>query len=165
MGKDVDIGRLGELFECRDGKLFWRINSGRAVAGNRAGYLDKSTGYRRIAIDGKVTGEHRVVFAMAHGRWPKLEVDHINGAKDDNRPENLREATRQENMRNCGSWRNSKSGVKGVYWVERLKKWKASITPSGSKPVYIGLFETLEEASMARSHAESTLNFGRANAH
>lgn len=56
-------------------------------------------GYIRLNIDGRQTSVHQLVAAAWHGPCPvDMEVDHINGVRDDNRPENLRYLTRQENM-------------------------------------------------------------------
>lgn len=72
-------------------------------AGKRAGSLS-GCGYRQLTIATKnfilAFQEHRVVFAMVHGRWPENEVDHINRIRNDNRPANLRDVTRSENQKN-----------------------------------------------------------------
>lgn len=75
-----------------------------------------------------------------------MVVDHINRDKLDNRKSNLRICTNKENARN----RNIKSGhtskYKGVYWSEKSKKWRASIT-SDEKRFNLGMFEDEEEAA------------------
>lgn len=49
--------------------------------------------------------------------------------------------------------KNNKSGVKGVFWDKRSKKWKATI---GFKReiIYLGLYDNLEDAAQARKEAE-----------
>ena len=43
---------------------------------------------------------HIAVWAWHHGRFPTLQIDHVNGNGFDNHIENLREVTQSENMRN-----------------------------------------------------------------
>lgn len=56
--------------------------------------------------------------------------------------------------------KNSKSGVKGVYWSERERRWIAKIT-FRRKSITIGRFSLLSEAEKARRQAEEEL-FGPA---
>ena len=44
---------------------------------------------------------HVIVFFLHHGRWPVGIVDHKNGIRDDNRPENLRETDASGNSCNA----------------------------------------------------------------
>jgi hypothetical protein len=55
------------------------------------GWTD-AIGYRRIQVNGQSVLEHRFVMEQMLGRslLPKEVVDHINGVRHDNRPENLR---------------------------------------------------------------------------
>lgn len=88
------------------------------------------------------------------GNWT-TSIDHINGDKLDNRRENLRLATRQEQSTNPAdqpSVRNT-SGHRGVYFQKGTGKWTAQITVS-RRSVYLGQFETIEEAIEARRIAE-----------
>ena len=94
---------------------------------------------------------------MTHGRWPRKGLDHINGRRDDNREENLREATQSENMANVPRAKNNKSGAKGVSWHAMGRKWQVHIQKS-RKTYYLGLFNTLEEAAAAYREAAQRLH-------
>ena len=72
----------------------------------------------RIRFNGKWTEVymHRAVWAWHHGRFPTMQLDHINGVETDNRFENLREVSSSENMLNrLFDWKpNAMTGVPGV---------------------------------------------------
>ena len=57
----VKIERLREMFEYQDGRLFWKIKTGRPQQkiGDRAGTRIKG-GRRYVSVDGVRYGEHRV---------------------------------------------------------------------------------------------------------
>lgn len=78
-----------------------------------------------------------------------LTVDHINGNKLDNRANNLREATRQQQSRNRNSSRNSTSKYVGVHYHKVNRKWRSQIRID-NKTVEIGSFATQEQAYEAR---------------
>jgi hypothetical protein len=99
---ELSVDRLNELLrlDAETGDLYWRADRGqKPVGGKSAGSLD-SKGYRRVKIDYRAYRAHRVVFAIAHGRWPVMQLDHINRNKLDNRPCNLREVSPSENSMN-----------------------------------------------------------------
>jgi len=83
----------------------------------------------------------------------KSDVDHINRNKQDNRVENLRWATRTENMQNRGINKNNKIGIKnickdrdGYIYVKEIKS-----------QVHRKYFKTLEEAIQYKKEYESRL--------
>lgn len=82
-----------------------------------------------------------------------VEIDHINLNRADNRRENLRFATHQENNFNKKYHKNSTTKIKGVYWSKRLQKWYAKIY-FNYKSIHLGVFENLEDAVAARQKAE-----------
>jgi len=73
-----------------------------------------------------------------------MVVDHINGAKLDNRKNNLRICTRIQNSYNRKNKKGSYSQYRGVSKVGN--KWKASITKDGER-FYLGLFFTEIDAA------------------
>jgi len=122
-----------------------------------------SHGYRRICIDNRVYLAHRLAWLYMTGEWPKHQIDHINGNKNDNRHVNLREATNSENMRNTGKRSDNSSGFKGVYWNSEKMRWSAQISYNG-RHKSLGTFDTAEEAHVAYRSASEKLHgqFARA---
>jgi hypothetical protein len=100
---------------------------------------------------------HRVIWAMAHGRWPTDQIDHINGARDDNRLENLREATQDENQHNRALHRLNTSGYPGVSWDKAKRKWQANIRVGG-RQVNLGRFPDRQSAARAYLAAKAVLH-------
>lgn len=135
--------KLHQLFDYKNGNLYWRQSKSKARQGNVAGWLEKN-GYMACGIDGMRYRVHRLIFAFHYGWCPEF-LDHINGIKTDNRIENLRVATVSQNNVNKKTGKN-KTGFKGVC-IER-KKFKASIRIN-KKSKHIGYFATAEEAHKA----------------
>jgi hypothetical protein len=146
---DPDTGDLTWLAR-RDVKSSWNTR----YAGTPALACVHEDGYRKGRIHRRIVRAHRVAWAMHHGRWPELDLDHINGDRSDNRIANLREVTRAENQRNVRRPSNNKSGVIGVYWSTCRSKWVAEIRDAQGKKKHIGVFDDLSEASSARRDAE-----------
>jgi len=121
-----------------------------AFSKNVHGYLDGMV-FRRMR------NAHSVAWAIHTGQKPPAnkQIDHINGDKTDNRLENLRLVSRSENCRNTPIRRNNKTGVMGV--VKKGNRWIANI--HNGKQIYLGSFETLEEAAQARKNAEAKYGF------
>jgi hypothetical protein len=144
---------LNELFEYRDGELYWkRKTSNRDNIGQKAGTLNQR-GYIKTGINKKIYSNHRLIFMMFNGFLPKL-LDHIDGNKLNNRIENLREATNGENKQNSKLNKNSSSGVKGVHWNSREKKWQVRVQV-GKKRMSFGYFKDLELADLVAQEARN----------
>ena len=125
----------------------------RKVGKNRVGSKDKD-GYIVIKINNKNYKAHRLAWFLFYGKWPVLQIDHINGVRDDNRIENLREVTSQENNFNRKPKPGSTSKHKGVSWCKRDKRWIAQICVDG-KNTRLGSFKNEEHASAAYDAAAS----------
>ncbi len=75
--------------------------------------------------------------------------DHRNGDGLDNRRENLRPATHQQNLQGkCRKRANTSSKYRGVFWAVREGKWMAAIHVGKRKP-YLGSFSDELEAARA----------------
>ena len=96
---------------------------------------------------------------MCYGFYGEgLEVDHINHVRNDNRLVNLRFVTHGGNMRNKSVSSKNTSGVTGVCFLKASKKYMAQISVDW-ETIYLGIFETLEEAAAAREEANLKFNF------
>jgi hypothetical protein len=139
------LARLREVlhYDPATGIFTWRVAlSPRGPVGTRAGTV-KSDGYRKIGIDGKTYGEHRLAWLYHYGVEPAGPIDHRNTLKFDNRIANLREVTSSQNATN----RNPRTKFKGVRF--QAGRYHASIrTGDGQRP-YLGSFATAEGAFAA----------------
>lgn len=123
-------------YDESSGILRWRTRRSNMAAGSVAGTLD-GRGYRIIRIDGAYQKAHRVVWLYVHGSWPELEIDHINGDRDDNRIANLRQATVSENQQNrAKAQSNSATGRIGVSFLSRERRWVAQLCVGGRRVLY-----------------------------
>ncbi len=84
---------------------------------------------------------HRIIMKAPRG----VEVDHINCDKLDNRKQNLRFVTKQQNIWNMPPKVTSTTGIKGVGWYEKLSKYQARI-PHNGKTVHLGYFTSWVDA-------------------
>lgn len=102
---------------------------------------------------------HRFLMDAPTGK----QVDHKNGNKLDNRKANLRVCSSKENTRNQTGGKGL-SGVKGVYWDKKNKKWIASIMVD-YKYKNLGRFSTIEEAARRYNQAAKEYfgEFGKVN--
>jgi hypothetical protein len=153
---DADLEEIHSLFECdpEKGLLFWKNRSRQRWRGT-AGQLH-TNGYWTVRVGKKRKRllNHRIIFALVHGRWPN-RIDHINMDRSDNRISNLREATRSQNAMNARKQRDNTSGFKGV---SRWRgKWQAKIQRDG-KQRFLGAFSTPQDAALAYKNAAINLH-------
>jgi hypothetical protein len=85
---------------------------------------------------------HRVIMDAPKG----IDVDHRNLNTLDNQRDNLRLATRSQNLQNTRKRPNKSSKYKGVSWHNIGKKWQARIAIN-KKALYLGLFESEMDAA------------------
>jgi hypothetical protein len=133
------------------------ITTNRVKVGDVAGSPNQK-GYINIMVCGRLHPAHRLAWFYVHGVWPKGQIDHINGIRDDNRIANLREATNSQNKQNMRTARaDNESGLLGVRWHKRDRRWHARIMVDGA-PKHIGSFGTSEEAQAAYMAAKRRLH-------
>ena len=145
--------QIKELFEYKDGKLFWKVKKGRANAGDEAGTKGQCNGiaYKKIKLNQRITYIHRLVFLYHHGYLPAY-VDHIDGDSLNNRIENLREADQSKNSHNARLKSSNTSGAKNVYWNKQRRKWMVQIKLI-DRQAYFGLYDDFELAQLVAIEA------------
>ena len=112
-------------------------------------------GYNNIQVGNikngtfKMIKRHRImayVFLNLDIDNPKLQIDHIDGNKINNHIDNLRIVNHQQNHFN-------RTTAKGYYFRKAMKKYHAQIKHN-NKLIYLGLFNTEEEAHQAYLNAK-----------
>lgn len=141
-------------YDMDTGALTWVADQrGHIRAGANAGSR-RPNGYLSIKIRQRRYYAHRLAWLYVYGEWPKDQIDHINGVKDDNRIANLREATHAKNGQNRTKQSNNSSGFVGVSWHSRDRKWQATIKIDGANK-HLGCFDAPEAAHAAYCAAKA----------
>lgn len=147
-------------YEPSTGKFFWlKRTGGASKAGIEAFGTNDGRGYVRIGIFGHIYKAHRLAMFLSYGKFPDMEIDHINGNKSDNRLINLREVCRETNQQNCiYAYKNNSTGLLGVS-QHKPGVWRARLCVEG-KNKSLGLFSSPELAHEAYKTAKRSLHKG-----
>jgi len=159
-------GHLHELFKYDpvNGKCVRRINKARMKAGDEVGSKTKY-GYLCVKVDGQLYQLHRIIWVLNDNSDPReMEIDHINGVRDDNRIKNLRCVTKQENQKNRKiSVKNSTGDIHVRY--NKINKNYAVIATIGGKEKRFGVFKNkikaVKKAKLVRKENGFHENHGR----
>jgi hypothetical protein len=156
---EEDLIKLNvEVFRSIDGQENYAISSFGKVKNTKTGKILKTRndkyGYLRVDLRENAIRKthllHRLVCcAFINNPNKKQFVDHIDNNPQNNHISNLRFATNKENQQNSKLSIKNTSGVKGVYFDKRRKKWRAQIKIDGIR-IHIGYFDNLEDAKIAR---------------
>lgn len=133
-------------FKYIEGTLInnYNINS-RALKGQEAGTTRKD-GYKVVRVNKKGYLVHRLIWEHFRGPIPKgFYIDHIDRNPSNNKLENLRLVTNQENAFN--------TSASGAYYDKRRDKWYSQIRKSGQRRC-LGTFNTKDEAEEAYTKAK-----------
>jgi len=150
-----EIDRLRQLldYDPETGIFRWKqFRRWSAKEGDFAGYINKR-GYHKISVDGVDYSAHRIAWKIFYNEEPSDIIDHVDRNKQNNKIENLRLATNQQNCMNVEVKKNNTSGVKGVYFNKKQQKWVARIGFNYNK-INLGSFEKIEDAARAYKNAE-----------
>lgn len=123
---------------------FWRVKD--------ICWHKNDNGYLIGWVNGKSIRLHRFIMNAPDN----LLVDHRYGkeTRNDNRKYNLRLATNSQNNANRPRQENNTSGTTGVHKDKWCNKWRARVWQN-NRTVYLGIFDTKEEAIEARKKAEN----------
>src|SRR5690606_6771721 len=109
-----------------------------------------TSGYGVFRLDSRNYQAHRLSFAWQNGAIPDgAEVDHTCFNRSCVNPAHLRLLDHQANGQNrARANSNSKSGIRGVYWVEARNGWMAAASIN-DEIHRMGPFPTTKEAEQA----------------
>ena len=98
----------------------------------------------------------RVYFHRLIVNCNDLQVDHISGDTSDNRKQNLRIVSIQDNMKNLQKKSNNTSGIRGVSFDKKRSRWKVDFTYEKTR-IYPHPFKEKAEAVYCRYCFEKQL--------
>jgi hypothetical protein len=151
----LDVIRKNIIYDCETGLI-------KSTQRSKPPEIDFN-GYVRVGIEYKKYAGHRIAWALHHGELPPLdmEIDHINGIRDDNRISNLRLVSMSDNMKNKTQYRNNTHGYPGIIFEansRRVRQWRAQIQVNG-KIIKIGSYMCKTAAIFARKRTEAKHGF------
>jgi hypothetical protein len=136
------------------GIFTWLVVKKHKLLGKQAGNIT-TNGYREVYIASRKYYSHRLAWLYMYGTFPD-KIDHEDGVRDNNKIDNLRDVSQQQNMQNITLRSDNTSGQMGVNKFR--KRWRARINVSG-KEIALGFYDSFEEAVKVRKEAEVKYGF------
>lgn len=156
MTKQINLDRIKRLltYDPETGVFTRLVSIKGRKAGDIAGCLS-DRGYVNIIVDGVRLKGHRLAWAFIHGFYPEFEIDHKDRNRANNAINNLRPATRSQQIVNRDTSARNTSGAKGVYMLPS-GRWRARIC-KGRNYIHLGYFDSMIEAEAVYKKAASEL--------
>ena len=143
--KIIDLNGV-KLLVFKSGTIYrWFCNKYWKLVRNT---INHSCGYNRILINSNMISRHRIMcftFKNLDINNKARQIDHIDGNRINNKLDNLRIVSNQENCMN-------QTRAKGYTYNKNIKKWQAYIR--FNKLIHLGLFKTEEDAHNAYLNAK-----------
>ena len=139
--------------------LIWKIQqwNNMLYRGIKCAGSVNNSGYLMIEIGKGIYGAHRLIWLYLYDKWPDNFIDHINGNTLDNRLDNIRDVTHQENQQNRIEHRNG--NLVGANYIVRSKTWESAITFNKIR-YRLGHYNTAKLANEAYTIAYTLLKSG-----
>lgn len=146
--REVPVDALGNLDTV---SRFWPkadMSGGPESCWRWTAKLDQA-GYGRFNLGGRMALAHRVAWVLS-GRelHPGMVLDHTCENPACVNPRHLEEVSQTENLKSRSLNMNNKSGVRGVWWDKRERRWKAAAQCAGERQS-LGYHDSLEDAARA----------------
>lgn len=155
-GPQPTQARVRELFSDNGEALVWRVFCNNRTPAGTVVRTETKDGYVVVRFDGRRHYAHRVLWIHRHGEIPEdKHIDHVNGVRSDNRPDNHRLVEAPQNSWNQRRMVTNTSGVKGVSWNAREGLWEAKVIRDGER-YFLGRHRDLAHAeNLVRSKRET----------
>lgn len=119
-------------------------------------------GYLQVSLLGRKLQVHRVLWEMRNGPIPAgAFIDHADGDKLNNRPDNLRLCSAAQNLHNMRLTRRNTSGVKGLSYSYTRHVWVGAIHCRGKAHKFQSKCRTTVEQWIAETRARLHGEFAR----
>lgn len=125
-----------------------------SIKGRNAGEVaggPNDKGYIVITVSGVRIKAHHLAWAFVYGEYHNGELDHKDRNRANNAINNIRPATRSQQIQNRDCSSHNTSGAIGVYQIPS-GRWRARIGVN-NKYIHLGYFDTIYEASRVYQRA------------